>query len=431
MSVNLHQAHSCRSVISCCYRPPSSPVRQFSADFTELTENLYLHSNDVTILGDINVDLSSSNVPQDVVDVFVLYQLKNIVESPTRVTATSSCLIDVILVSHPHLYSPAQSLDSCGISDHHLVISCRQSTRRVREPSVQLVRSMKDFNLEKFLSDLEHVPWSVIESIDNIDDKWSMWKDLFLDVVNVHAPLKKRRYRLKPSLPWINSSILHRIRQRDKFRRESLNRLRLLDERLYYQHLYRQARSQVRKELAAAKSAFFQHTLASVKSNPREFWRLINKITRRKPVRAYSEPSSADIADVFRSIVGKREPSCLPFAGRLGCSSNHRQFSFRHISPLEVELRLLHLNPRKADGCDGVQARFLMLGAPAVATSLAHIFNFSLAQGTFANEWKLAVVTPVFKKEMHLTLLIIVQFLFFLQFQKFLRALFSTNYMII
>ena len=225
-----------------------------------------------------------------------------------------------------------------------------------------------------------------------------MWKDLFLDVVNVHAPLKKRRYRLKPSLPWINSSILHRIRQRDKFRRESLNRLRLLDEPLYYQHLYRQARSQVRRELAAAKSAFFQHTLASVKSNPREFWRLINKITRRKPVRAYSEPSSTDIADVFRSIVGKREPSCLPFAGRLGCSSNHRQFSFRHISPLEVELRLLHLNPRKADGCDGVQARFLMLGAPAVATSLAHIFNFSLAQGTFANEWKLAVVTPVFKK---------------------------------
>ncbi len=73
-------------------------------------------------------------------------------------------------------------------------------------------------------------------------------------------------------------------------------------------------------------------------------------------------------------------------------------FLFQNIDISDVQWRLLHLKPRKADGCDGVQARFLKLCALAITLSLTHIFNFSLTRGVFVSDWKLAKVTPVFKK---------------------------------
>ena len=120
--------------------------------------------------------------------------------------------------------------------------------------------------------------------------------------------------------------------------------------------------------------------MASVKNKPREFW---------KAARVPPEPSSAEIADVSRSIVGA---VCFP----AGLYQTVCYFSFKIIDIYDVQQRLLNLG--KADGCDGVQARFLMLGASVIASSLTHFFNFCLTQGTFVADWKLAMITLVLKK---------------------------------
>ncbi len=107
----------------------------------------------------------------------------------------------------------------------------------------------------------------MIESLDDINDKWSVWKELFLEVVNLHAPLKKKRCRLKPSLPWMNFLILYHIRQRDSFRRASLATSKSQEEHLRLQSLYTRVRSIVRRELAVAKSEFFfEESLVLVKN---------------------------------------------------------------------------------------------------------------------------------------------------------------------
>ena len=118
----------------------SSSIAHFTTDFSVLTESLYLLSDDVSLLGGINIDFHNSNTPQDVTE---LLQLQNLVESPPRVTATSSYLLDVIRVSQLSLYSPADSLDSLGITDHHLVITCSQSFDCVRLSPVRLVPNLK------------------------------------------------------------------------------------------------------------------------------------------------------------------------------------------------------------------------------------------------------------------------------------------------
>ena len=51
----------------------------------------------------------------------------------------------------------------------------------------------------------------------------------------------------------------------------------------------------------------------------------------------------------------------------------------------------------KATGLDGISAKCLRITAQAIAGSLNHLFNLSLARGEIPQEWKTARVTPIFK----------------------------------
>ena len=54
-----------------------------------------------------------------------VHQLKNVIQEATRITASSSSLIDVIITNHPILHDVNLAIDSFGLSDHHLVLTMR------------------------------------------------------------------------------------------------------------------------------------------------------------------------------------------------------------------------------------------------------------------------------------------------------------------
>ena len=49
----------------------------------------------------------------------------------------------------------------------------------------------------------------------------------------------------------------------------------------------------------------------------------------------------------------------------------------------------------KATGLDGISAKCLRITAQAIAGSLNHLFNLSLARGEIPQEWKTAKVTQL------------------------------------
>ena len=44
---------------------------------------------------------------------------------------------------------------------------------------------------DDFVNDMVLVPWDTIEQIDNPTGAWEVWKQSFLAVANLHAPVKK------------------------------------------------------------------------------------------------------------------------------------------------------------------------------------------------------------------------------------------------
>ena len=63
-----------------------------------------------------------------------------------------------------------------------------------------------------------------------------------------------------------------------------------------------------------------------------------------------------------------------------------------------VQKLLSEINPHKAHGPDNITARVLKETASVLAPMLAHLFQQSLNTGEIPTEWKLAYVTPIYKK---------------------------------
>ena len=68
------------------------------------------------------------------------------------------------------------------------------------------------------------------------------------------------------------------------------------------------------------------------------------------------------------------------------------------ISPEGVEKLLRGINPSKASGPDLVPCRFLKELAAELAPILTQFFQQSLREGQIPDDWKKAIVAPVFKK---------------------------------
>ena len=68
------------------------------------------------------------------------------------------------------------------------------------------------------------------------------------------------------------------------------------------------------------------------------------------------------------------------------------------LSVAEVESVLANLDTTKATGPDEISAGLLKETAPVISMSLCSLYNKSLNQGVFPQEWKIANIVPVYKK---------------------------------
>ena len=189
------------------------------SSLTSATELMYKSRQEMLLIGDFNMDMlvrehveeSRHNSLKDFCDRFCL---QNQINEPTRLTENTMSLLDVILSSHPERYATCGNLH-LGVSDHDLVYAVRKN--KLSRPKAREIeyRSMRHFNKDEFLDDLRNVPWGTAYIYEDVDDLWHHWAKLYNEVLDKHAPLKKKRVR-GDQLPWITPQLQREISRRNR-----------------------------------------------------------------------------------------------------------------------------------------------------------------------------------------------------------------------
>ena len=104
-----------------------------------------------------------------------LWHIEQLINESTRITATTSTLIDLCLTNTPSNVAKSGVIH-LSISDRSLVYMIRKA-HYVREGTRTVeIRSLKNFNRESFLRDLEQKQWDNICCSQDPNEMWEMWK---------------------------------------------------------------------------------------------------------------------------------------------------------------------------------------------------------------------------------------------------------------
>ena len=270
------------------------------------------------------------------------------------------------------------------------------------------IRSMKKFRKEQYLWDLEKQNWTDINLSNDPNTMWSRWKSLLMECIDRHAPLRHKRVGNKRS-PWITNQLQREMRKRDYLKQKAT---REGNSQIWEQFKY--ARNHTNNLIKKGKREYFVNNFEANKSNAKKTWNLINQLSSRSSKKSVniSEIKTGtnviniptELAETFNlhfSTVGKNLAAEIPneyIEPEFYMLRTQHRFSLKAPTVSTVRNLLENIDVRKASGLDGVSNKLLKLAAHIVAPTLTEIFTTSINTGIFPTEWKIARVTPVFKK---------------------------------
>ena len=186
----------------------------FIEDFTDKYIKALTIGKEIIVAGDLNCDLLKINLDSTaLVDLCTALNLKQLISTPTRVTEHSSTLIDVIMRSNSDVVSKSGVLETC-ISDHFVVYLSLNLKLPKPPPKFVCARSYRHYNPAVFNEDLSLVQWEQMYLIDDVNEKLDFFNGRFLNILEVHTPIKNLRMRNCRS-PFVNKEIKALMSSRD------------------------------------------------------------------------------------------------------------------------------------------------------------------------------------------------------------------------
>ena len=183
-----------KMVVGVIYKSPLIPYSVFAAIHENIAfvTSKYEHC---IILGDMNID--HLKVDSSALKFFNSYltepfALSQIVDKPTRITNTSSTLIDLMLTTNVNNVKVHGVVDTPGISDHCLTFMAYSLKKPKFKAKMVTRRDFRNFDEQKFERDMEKAPWGNILAVadDDIDNKVTIFE-------NIHAGIIYHNYHLQ------------------------------------------------------------------------------------------------------------------------------------------------------------------------------------------------------------------------------------------
>lgn len=405
-----------KNVLLCVlYRPPESKVEWFDHfhDMMNIPSN---SSFDIVIIGDFNINLlqeTNKRWKQEI----ELYNLKQMVQVPTRETDLTSTLID-------HVYTTNESrvvnvkVPHIRLSDHYPIyftwqhVSNKSKYKKKGHQSVTY-RATHKLNEDSFKHDLQNCCWQSVYDETDTNRSLEVWENIFLTIINKHAPQKKKRVKRMQQPNWFNADISHAIKMRDTTKVND-------------SPTYRFWRNKVVCLTRAAKQNYFKDSIVKNSGNSKVIWQILRNVQSndtnmqsQQRTNLISDNGSvqtdpSDIANTFNSFFTSVSSKYISAIDNINVYDDYMlsvkefvssklpegvNFQIPEITNGFVFKSLMNLDTCKATGLDGISAYMLKLAAREITGSLTHILNNSIKTSVFPTQWKHAKVIPIYKND--------------------------------
>ena len=210
------------------------------------------------------------------------------------------------------------------------------------------------------------------------------------------------RARGRHKKPWMDGGTLASVRKKYRLFRRWLNTRNGED---YLEYI--KARNKARKECRKAQRNLEKKLAKEAKTNPNGVWKYtkaktscrsgIPDLERGDGTKTKSDSEKAEVLNnFFKSVFTTEESSFLP---KMNDYNYNEELKDIDIKEGEIQQILEKLQPRKAPGPDGIPPSILSAAAKELARPLAILFRQTLDEGKLPDEWKKALVSPIYKRK--------------------------------
>jgi len=321
------------------------------------------------------------------------YNLSQHVQLPTRVTLKSSTLIDHVISNVPNRVTYTNVLPCSSVSDHDAPYVCINVRVKRFQPRYKMIRNEREFDEEKFLRDFSELPFNLIYSTDDIDDKLALFNSLFTSCLDGHAPLKKVKVT-RPPAPWLKSDDIHQLQVRRNQLRYQAHQTKSEDTWIKF----REVRNLLRTKIKQAKRLFYQKALSS--KSPKELWRTIHRILNpsTKPIRADADELNRHFSNTTQRILGTKSSSIENLRNYINSFSDHKEgdpFVLRKVTFEDIERQLENIRTDCATGPDQIPSKYIKIVTEYITSPLTNIINECIDKNIFPKAWKTSRISPV------------------------------------
>ena len=381
-------------IINLVYRSPNSSAENNA----KLDEFITLFTSSSVTIGDMNysgIDWQngcSESFGRNFFDATQDAFLQQHVDFPTHDGNT----LDLLLSTNDIQILSVEDVGNLGKS-HHSLLLAKIVANPTRLPTTEQIPDYGKADFAK-LRDCMSIDWSSELKDIGAQDGWMAFKNKLTAAMKECIPMKTRRSDNKPL--WMNQNIMRLIRKK----RRLWNWYKTTKDYLEYQE-YLKCQKSVAKVIRAAKKKFERKLAKNFKKNPRQFYSHLNNHTKsRAQVGPLQNADKTQVSDSqgmcnilnaqFSSVFTDEDTTSIPSPQQM-CNAEVETLS---ITEDMFKERLSKVKKNGAPGPDNVTQLVLAELEEVIAVPLCIIFNKSLSTGEVPEDWRIANVTPVFKK---------------------------------
>lgn len=387
------------------YRHPKALAMTY--DYIEdVFRFMCLRKKPLFILGDFNENLILKD--NKLSKMIKNNKLTQIVDQPTRITATTATLLDLIITNKPNLILSHDVVPET-VADHDLISVTLNISKPKRKPVTRTFRHLSNysgFNFASKLIDRSHELQNIYDT-DDVNEQVKVFTNVFNKCLDQCAPTVTKVVR-RPPAPWISGDLCNAIEIKNSYQK----RLKKDRHNINLQTEYKREKKRVTKLIRIAKSKYYNTQFHECRGNTAATWKLINKIVPNKTHKNMDQlfdntkEKAKEFNDHFANI-GKTtyDKALNTLHGAQGSvlhthtvtSTNTELFRPKPVDITTVILAIKELNNSNSVGSDDISLKFLKDVLYIITPYITCIINTSIVTGVFPEAWKHAIVVPVFK----------------------------------